>query len=248
VVVALACVWILDRRHLAAELAAMRRAAQLSAQEPRLAMGIPMPEEELPNRAPDVADFIKALRETKDWYEFADRTADPFSKTTIADEAVPGLLELLNDPDPEVRTRAACTLGKIRRHPGQVVPALIPVLNDEVPNVRWHAAFALSQFGQDAKLAIPAFQKQIADRGSPIAAFCADTIQKIEPAVDIEASLIELLRNDLSENRKRAVAALGRLKSSRARPALIDAFAKEPNAEVKDQMARVIALIEAKPN
>jgi hypothetical protein len=31
-VVGMACVWLLDRRHLSAELAAMRRAAQLAAQ------------------------------------------------------------------------------------------------------------------------------------------------------------------------------------------------------------------------
>jgi HEAT repeat protein len=87
-----------------------------------LGSGVANAKEELPNRVANVAEFIKALRETKDWYEFADRTADPFAKTSIADEAVPALIELLDDPNPEVRTRAACTLGKIHRHPDHVVP------------------------------------------------------------------------------------------------------------------------------
>jgi len=248
VVVGMGCIWLLDRRHLSAELAAMRRAAQLAARQPQLGMGIALPQEELPNRAANVAGFIKALRETKDWYEFADRTADPFAKTTIADQAIPALMELLNDPDPEVRTRAACTLGKIHRHPDQVVPALIPVLNDETPNVRWHAANALSAFGANAKSAIPALQKQMNDTGSPVAAFCADILHQIEPTMDVEPSLIRMLRNDFHHNRRHAVQTLGRLKSRRAKPALVDAFATEADSEIKDQMARVIALLDTAPD
>jgi len=247
VIVGLSLGWWLDRRHIASELAALRRANELAKSEPRFMIGESV-QTEKPASTLTGQQFIKALRETRDWYEFADRTADPFVKTSTADEALPELIALLGDSDQEVRTRAACTLGKMKRKPDRIVPPLIPLLEDEVPNVRWHAAFAIQQFGPEAKSAIPALMKQVDTIESPIAAFAADVIQSIDPDANMEASLIRLLRHTTLENRRRAVAGLTHSSSERVKAALVDAFEREMDSELKDGMATLVAAIDLRLN
>lgn len=53
------------------------------------------------------------------------------------------LLELLQDPRPEVRARAALALGSVQAP--EAVPALLAALGDDDPSVRRDAAFALGQ-------------------------------------------------------------------------------------------------------
>ena len=62
--------------------------------------------------------------------------------------ALPAVSQLLTDPDPRVRARAARACGKIA-HPG-AVGSLIEVLDDESVQVRREAAEALGQIGDPA--------------------------------------------------------------------------------------------------
>jgi hypothetical protein len=262
VVCALLLAWWRDRSQLTAELEhtratldAVRRANELeaAARSGPFASSSATPRQLPPNKCATPEEFIKALREIKNWYEFADKTADPFVKTPVADATIPMLIELLRDPDEQVRTRAACTLGKIgaqaekRHHADKIVPVLIPVLEDEVPNVRWHAAFALGNFGPDAKAAVPALRKQMNDNRSPIAGFAAEMLQRIDSKEAVEARLIELLQNPLRENRWRALDALGDLSTPKVKMALVDAFRREKDAEIRDRIAKMIARLESKP-
>lgn len=198
-----------------------------------------------PNKCDTPEDFIAALRTIPDWSEFANNTADPFVKTSIADETIPLLIELLNDPDLQIRVRALSTLGKIRRHADVIVPALIPFLNDEHPGIRWHAACSLGMFRGDAAAAIPALTAQLNDDESPIAVFSAVILLEIDDTVPIEGRLIELLPQQNMLNRSRAVDALADLGTPTARDALFAAFQTETDQQMRDQLAQAINRVDS---
>ncbi len=139
--------------------------------------------------------FITALKEIDDWYEFADETADPFAETPVADQAIPALLELLGSDDAEVRYRTLCTFGKMgaTRHlritdeqraqrAAKIVPSVTALLRDEHDNVRWHAAFALLQFGPDARTAVAALDKALGTEKEPsVQKIIKESLDQIEP-------------------------------------------------------------------
>lgn len=197
------------------------------------------------NRCETPEQFIAALRTISDWHEFADDTAGPFAKTSAADEAIPLLLELLNDPDLMIRVRALATLGKIHRHPDTIVPALVRFLNDENPGIRWHAACALGQFRGDAAAAVPALLAQMNDDQSPIAAFSAEMLREIDRSISVEDRLIELLSQQEGPNRNRAIDTLADLRTPTARDALIGAFRTETNENTSHQLALAIRRADA---
>ena len=197
------------------------------------------------NRCETPEQFIAALRSISDWHEFADDTAGPFAKASVADEAIPLLLELLNDPDLMIRVRALATLGKIHRHPDTIVPALIRFLNDENPGIRWQAACALGQFRGDAAAAVPALLAQMNDDQSPIAAFSAEMLREIDRSICVEDRLIELLSQQEGPNRNRAIDTLADLRTPTARDALVGAFRTETDKKTSHQLAQAIRRADA---
>jgi HEAT repeat protein len=72
-----------------------------------------------------------------------------------AEEAIPGLLRCLDDPEPAVRGEAAFALGDMRKQPDRVVPKLMERLADTNSSVRADAAVALGLFGAQARMAVP---------------------------------------------------------------------------------------------
>jgi HEAT repeat protein len=64
------------------------------------------------------------------------------------EQALPRLLAVLKDPNPEQRRTAAQSLGKIARK--EAVPALMEALRDPDAGVRRHAAWALGMIGEEA--------------------------------------------------------------------------------------------------
>lgn len=69
----------------------------------------------------------------------------------IPEKAVPLLLKVLKDPNPQQRQTAAQSLGKIGRK--EALPALIEALQDPDPGVRRQAAWSLGMIGDDSKAA-----------------------------------------------------------------------------------------------
>ena len=68
--------------------------------------------------------------------------------------AIPALLQMLQDPDPTVAARGAWALGGIHTNAAICVPALIDALrstNDQLVNA---AAWSLQNFGAEAKPAL----------------------------------------------------------------------------------------------
>jgi hypothetical protein len=248
-VVALSLGWWLSwrrsqdvQRRLAAENAALSRANAWNIENSKKT-GFAFPQTQS-NTCHTPEEFITALREIKDWYEFNDKIADSFVKTSIADEAISALIECLNDPDPQVRTRAASTLGKIKRQPEVIVPALIPVLADEVPNVRWHAAYALRQFKTDAKAAIPALIEAIDASPPAVAINALETLKEVDPTAQIEQRVLPYLESEDEDLRLRAIGVLRTHGSAAGKAVLVAAFERETKPNIKDIVALTIAAID----
>ena len=67
----------------------------------------------------------------------------------IPEKAIPLLLKILEDPEPEQRRTAAQSLGKIGRK--AALPALIKAVKDSDHRVRREAAWALGMIGDDSE-------------------------------------------------------------------------------------------------
>ena len=222
-----------------AQLEAMRRAQQIEREGGSMAVTEMASEPAREIQTP--AQFIALLREIDDWYEYADEVAAPFAKNSVADETIPLLLDLLQDPDPEIRTRALVALWEIKRKPNVVVPALIRMLGDNDTNVRWQAAYALGEYGEDAREGIPALALQMNDDASPIAAFAAMMIRRIDDTIATEPRLVQLLSNSVGRNRERAIEGLADLATPTALEAIVREYRHETDPKLRDQMAGTIA-------
>jgi len=76
---------------------------------------------------------------------------------------LPGALEDLASPDPDVRRGAAEILGGFGPHSAPAVPALIRGLDDRDASVRLASAHALGLIGTAARDALPALAAREAD-------------------------------------------------------------------------------------
>ena len=79
----------------------------------------------------------------------------------IGPRAVPAILPLLNDPNPQTRIAAAKVIGRIGPPAAEAVPALTQMLDDEDEDVRRAAAFALGEIGPAAESAVPALLEML---------------------------------------------------------------------------------------
>ena len=73
-----------------------------------------------------------------------------------ARDAIPMLIQCLNDSDPGVHGNAMGSLGNIRTRPDIAVPALVNSLADPENMIRAGAAATLSRYGGNAASAVPA--------------------------------------------------------------------------------------------
>jgi hypothetical protein len=81
----------------------------------------------------------------------------------IGEPAVPSVIVMLSDPNPELRVRAANILAQIGDQASPAVPELIARLRDEDETVRKAAAHALGQMGPSAADAVPALLRAASD-------------------------------------------------------------------------------------
>src|SRR6266571_2743063 len=138
------------------------------------------------------------------------------------EQAIPLLLAVLKDPNPELRRTAAQSLGKIARK--EAVPALVEALRDPDAGVRRNAAWALGMIGEPA----------MGPDRSPLASLLFDPDPGVREAAAMALGLtgdtqagIELLLERMrepgtpSDSRRLAAAALGGIEARTAVPALI---------------------------
>ncbi len=87
-----------------------------------------------------VQDLIDAFKDTDDIVR--DNAADAILQLTPK-QSVPPLTLALKSNDPNVRTQAARTLGRIKRYTDEAIPSLVFMLRDENSDARQAAAEAL---------------------------------------------------------------------------------------------------------
>jgi hypothetical protein len=83
------------------------------------------------------------------------------SLARIGAPAVPALVEVLTDPSPVLRQRAAQALARIGPDARDAVPDLIVALQDRDEDVRKNVARALGQIGTEARAAVPALLDEL---------------------------------------------------------------------------------------
>lgn len=95
---------------------------------------------------------------------------------------VPVLIDLLKDPERDVRAMAASALGQLGATPSLAVPALISALSDQQLFPRYSAAAALGSFGLAATNAVPALAACATRTGSATERqLVIEAIRKIDP-------------------------------------------------------------------
>jgi HEAT repeat protein len=130
----------------------------------------------------DVARLMKELksREVKTRIAAAEELGHIGQiKKSLAEPAVPALIDALRDSDTGVRKAAAEALGKVDPDVKVAVPALTNALKDKASPVRQSAASALGQIGPDAKDAVPALRELQKDSDRAVSRAAGMAIQRI---------------------------------------------------------------------
>ena len=100
----------------------------------------------------------------------------------LGEPAVPGLTEMLKDPDPRVRGLAASTFWGMGGKARAAVPALAEALSDPDPSFRTQIAMALENMGPDAKDAVPALIRALSDPDRGVRQASVKALGRIGPA------------------------------------------------------------------
>lgn len=186
---------------------------------------------------------------------------------TDPDVLIPRLVELLKDPNPDVRQTAALALGKIARP--QAAQALVETLRDPDPVVRRDSAWALGNLGDEVMDQVGmALVERLGDPSDEVKTAAAQALGEIRATPDLverltailrqadvptkraavqalallEApasyhALVEALRDDDARIRQGTIAALGELADARALPLLRDRLLHDRDAGVRSEAA-----------
>lgn len=166
----------------------------------------------------------------------------------IGEPSVPGLLDILNGPDPDMRVCAAEALGGIGPGARAAVPALVralrandPVLDDKARILRDHAIVALGKIGAAARPAVPALNRllDVALR-SRKDAFGSDEWPLVEALARIdEAPVAKLTEAFVRDGDSLCLARLG-VSAKAAAPALRKALAdRRPQVRIDAALALI---------
>jgi HEAT repeat protein len=105
---------------------------------------------------------------------------------SLAKIIVPVLVNSLQDPDANVRSFAAMSLGLFAREPATVVPALTRLLADQF--ARGEAAYALGKFGPKAQSAVPALLEGLKKERQGVGEI-RNALKAIDPAAAAKAGI-----------------------------------------------------------
>jgi HEAT repeat protein len=157
-----------------------------------------------------------------------------------AKEAVPLLEKMLRDEPPSLRTRAAMALWRIG---GQTRPAALALAetgrDGATPLARTQALQSLSQLGPDAAPAVSILLDLVDDAEPTVRTQALTTLGMVGPAA-VAAVLVRLEHREVRQ-RRRAIAALGRLPFAAADVALaLKARLTDEDRTVRLQSARLL--------
>jgi HEAT repeat protein len=156
--------------------------------------------------------------------------------------AIPGLINLLKDPDVDCRKRALLALGQIGPAEHLTIKALIAALSDRDYDVRAGAAHVLEQIGPEAAEAVPALVVNLQASAALVRASAAMALGTIGTAAkEARRPLLECLLDPDELVRYAAALSLGRIDPHfmEAVPALRDAL-NDPSPKV--QLAAIDSL------
>ncbi|HIG46791.1 MAG TPA: HEAT repeat domain-containing protein [candidate division Zixibacteria bacterium] len=111
-------------------------------------------------------------------------------------DAMPTLIEALDDSEWAVRASAADILGDMGTLAAHTTPQLIKALNDSSLWVRRNAAEALGIFGVEAKDAVPALSRTLSDQNARVRLNAVSALQRIGPAAE---TAVDRLRQTLQD-------------------------------------------------
>lgn len=130
----------------------------------------------------------------------------------IWSHAIPGLVELLKDPQAEIRQRAVLALGQIGTEARAALPALIAALSDRDDVVRVGAAQIMQTLGTQASEATPALIANLQAHHPEVRATAAAALGHIEAgAKESRWPLVECLLDPAESVRYAAALSLGRI-------------------------------------
>jgi len=161
----------------------------------------------------------------------------------LRDDLVEPVLELLESKNVQWQERAIFTLGYLESQPEEVVPALIPFLRSPHLTLQSNALHAIGKYGEDAREAIPALRSLMGDDESQLAAAAAWHLRQVDPSVEIESRLRELLNHPLASNRQTAARIFARdstIPVAGAIGAIEKRLAIEDNENVRKELARAL--------
>jgi len=123
-----------------------------------------------------------------------------------ATNALPDIVRLLEDKNPEVRQRAAGIvtdqiMNRIRSPDISYLPALIRALNDTNEFVREDMALALSKYGPAAESAVPALVKSLDDASARVRMTAATALSIIDGSQN--AAVIPVLKDVITNGNAR---------------------------------------------
>jgi HEAT repeat protein len=174
-------------------------------------------------------------------------------------EAVPDLVDALNDNDPFVRWYATRMVGSVGREAKEAVPILIRLLDSKIkmPRIRYQslldsgresqetlqlmAATALGAIGPEARAAIPSLIRALDAHDSSLRLAVAEALGQIgsaDPAVipALSRAMTSSVHNDLADHAATALGSLGEA----AIPALIRGI-HEHDPEVRVRAAQALS-------
>jgi serine/threonine protein kinase len=113
-------------------------------------------------------------------------------------EAIPEILELLEDNDDETRWYAVYTIGRFGLEVVEAIPILIRMLNDSRVGIRAYAAYGLGKIGNKANKAFSTLIEKIKDQNEhqEVRIACLEALEAIGFPIDME---IKFRTDDESE-------------------------------------------------
>src|SRR5262249_31676298 len=112
---------------------------------------------------------------------------DPGNKETL-----PTLASVLrDDPDEEMRSRAAWRIGELRTAGKPALPALIAALKDKSSDVRVSVLGALTRIHPSAKSVIDALTRSLKDRDGPVRQMAASCLNEAKGGEIAIPALVE---------------------------------------------------------
>jgi HEAT repeat protein len=161
---------------------------------------------------------------------------------SVAQNTLPGIIELLRNDIDDVRVSAAIALGKIRSPEHGAIPSLVAALDDPSSTIRIAAANALGEFRQDATEAVPALVGLLRDGEETVRTSAAEAISLIGvPEGDSTELLVRGLTSHDNVVRAQTAESLGQIgvAAELAAPALEEALT-DANDRVRGKAAEAL--------